>query len=184
MNRLLLIIDPQVDFINGTLPVPKAIHKMEELAAYIKRTDGEYAAKVVTLDWHPYNHCSFKENGGQWPMHCVQNTAGAAIWQTLVDPLYTTHGKVIILRKGICENSEEYSFFKNETSSDYLDRLIECMRIDQIDLCGIAGDICVLDTLKDGIKRYGASIFHVLQEFCPSLDGGKTLDTAIKKLLP
>ena len=184
MKRLLLIIDPQIDFINGTLPVPEAIPKMERLAAYIKRTDGEYAAKAITLDWHPYNHCSFRENGGEWPMHCVQNTTGAAICPALVEPLYTTHGEVTVLRKGVRQDSEEYSIFRNEASSVHLDNLINGLHIDRIDLCGIAGDVCVLDTLKDGIKRYGTSMFHVLQELCPSLDGGKALDMTIKKLLP
>ncbi|WP_239414073.1 MULTISPECIES: hypothetical protein [unclassified Bacteroides] len=66
----------------------------------------------------------------------------------------------------------------------HLDNLIDGLHIDRIDLCGIAGDVCVLDTLKDGIKRYGTSIFHVLQEFCPSLDGGEVLGISIKKLLP
>ena len=32
MKRLLLIIDPQNDFISGTLPVPGAAEKMEALA--------------------------------------------------------------------------------------------------------------------------------------------------------
>lgn len=47
MKRLLLIIDPQIDFINGTLPVPEAIPKMERLAAYIKRTDGNMRQKQL-----------------------------------------------------------------------------------------------------------------------------------------
>ncbi len=31
MNKLLLIVDPQYDFINGTLPVDKAEQKMNAL---------------------------------------------------------------------------------------------------------------------------------------------------------
>ena len=33
----------------------------------------------------------------------------------------------------------------------------------------------MLNTLKEGIERYGASFFHVLEAFSPSLDGGATL---------
>ena len=33
---------------------------------------------VYTQDWHPADHTSFKEQGGIWPVHCVQGTEGAA----------------------------------------------------------------------------------------------------------
>lgn len=64
MNRLLLIVDPQIDFINGSLPVPGAEAAMDALAAYVAAQDGQYAAKVVTCDFHPHDHCSFTANGG------------------------------------------------------------------------------------------------------------------------
>ena len=45
-----------------------------------------------------------------------------------------------------------------------------------VDVCGIAGDVCVLNTLKDGIAIYGRSPqFNVLEEYCPSIDGGTAL---------
>lgn len=34
-NKILLIIDPQIDFINGTLPVPGAEGAMNSLADYV-----------------------------------------------------------------------------------------------------------------------------------------------------
>ena len=184
MKRLLLIIDPQMDFINGTLPVPDASERMDLLAEYIRQSDGIYAQKVITTDWHPFDHCSFKGNGGEWVMHCVQNTVGAAIYPALVEPLYTTKGEVEVLRKGDRKETEEYSIFKNKESSARLDFLIHNLHIEKIDLCGIAGDVCVPNTLKDGIEKYGTSMFHILMEFCPSLDGGKALDEAVKRLLP
>ena len=54
--------------------------------------------------------------------------------------------------------------------------------MDQVDVCGIAGDICVLNTLKDGIALYGKEKFNVLTDFCPSLDGGKALSDYLKEL--
>lgn len=74
MKRMLLIVDPQVDFVTGTLPVPHASEAMEKLAAYIAEENGKYDWLVVTEDWHPSRHCSFKENGGEWPVHCLQET--------------------------------------------------------------------------------------------------------------
>ena len=181
MNRLLMIVDPQIDFICGSLPVEGATLAMDTLADFIRKHDGDYIYKVVTSDWHPYRHCSFKEQGGQWPLHCVHHTIGAAVYPALIEPLNTTRGTLKILHKGIYEDREEYSIFKNLASAQHLKTVITTLGIGQIDLCGIAGDVCVLDTLKDGIELYGKEMFNVLTPFCPSLDGGKALSDFLKK---
>lgn len=175
MNRLLLIIDPQMDFISGTLPVPEAVSSMEALARYIHASNGQYTAKAITMDWHPYDHCSFCDQGGPWPRHCVQHSMGAAIYPALLEALYSTHGPLHLLQKGNSPEREEYSIFRNASSAALLQRLLEEEAIEQIDLCGIAGDICVLETLKDGVERYGRALFHLLPAYTPSLDGGKAL---------
>ena len=48
MNKLLLIIDPQIDVITGTLPVPNAEQAMTELADYIRDNNGCYSHKIIT----------------------------------------------------------------------------------------------------------------------------------------
>lgn len=179
-KKMLLIVDPQNDFISGLLPVPHAQEAMEALGAYISDNKDKYYCKVVTTDWHPYRHCSFQPQGGQWPIHCVSNTVGAAIYPALVAPLNESSGLLKVLRKGVYEDREEYSIFKNHASANTLKQLITVLEISQIDLCGLAGDVCVLDTLKDGIEQYGKKLFRVLTEFSPSLDGGKSLEAFIK----
>ena len=78
-NNVLMIIDPQYDFISGSLECSDAIEKMTKLAYYIRENGEKYDSIVITLDWHPIDHCSFIENGGEWPMHCVAYTKGASI---------------------------------------------------------------------------------------------------------
>ena len=51
-----MIVDPQIDFISGSLKVEGAKEKMDALADYILRTDGEYICKLITMDQHPYRH--------------------------------------------------------------------------------------------------------------------------------
>ena len=183
MKRLLMIVDPQIDFISGSLPVPHAAEAMDKLAAFIQEENGNYLFKIITTDWHPTNHCSFKENGGEWPVHCQQNKEGAEIYPALMNALHQTSGAVEIVRKGTNINCEEYSVFQNPKAAARIKEIIEENNIQQIDICGIAGDICVLDTLKDGINIYGKSMFHVLEEYCPSLDGGVALNQFIQKTL-
>lgn len=172
---MLLVVDPQIDFITGSLPVPHAQDAMEKLAEYIRDANGRYCCKVVTTDWHPYKHCSFLPQGGQWPIHCVSNTVGAAIYPALIAPLNETKGFLKVFRKGVFEDCEEYSIFSNQVSASQLKELINALEIIRIDMCGLAGDICVLNTLKDGVKLYGKEMFHVLCEYSPSLDSGKAL---------
>ncbi len=64
MKKLLLIVDPQIDFITGTLPVAGAAEAMDALAKYVKEKGNEYTVKIVTADWHPYHHSSFADEGG------------------------------------------------------------------------------------------------------------------------
>jgi len=173
MPRALLIVDPQYDFINGSLPVPGAEKSMRDLAAHIASSDGAWQLKIVTCDFHPWGHCSFKESGGQWPRHCVAHSRGAAIWPNILEAIFTTAGDSHILAKGENSNKEEYSIF--QAAAQKLDTLFAANEIDGVDICGIAGNVCVLNTLKDGVARYGKNMFRVLPQFCPSLDGGGTL---------
>lgn len=181
MNRLLLIIDPQNDFINGSLPVSGAEEAMNNLADYISRNSGKYVLKIVTADRHPFFHCSFIDCGGEWPRHCVHDTTGAAIWQPLFRPLYETEGAVGFLYKGESEDRDEYSIFKNPEATRIIRGLVKNEKIDKIDICGLAGDVCVLQSLRDGIELFGAEKFNVLIAYSPSIDGDKALLDIIEK---
>lgn len=181
MNRLLLIIDPQNDFINGALPVGGAEEAMNNLADYISNNSGKYLIKIVTADRHPFFHCSFTGCGGVWPRHCVHDTAGAAVWQPLFRPLYETAGAVRFLYKGESEDTDEYSIFKNPVATQIIRDLIETNGIEQIDICGLAGDVCVLQSLRDGIELFGADKFNLLTAYSPSLDGGGALSDMIQR---
>lgn len=71
MKRMLLIVDPQNDFITGSLAVPGAKTKMMRLADFNLQ---QYDLICVTLDSHPEDHCSFEINGGIWPKHCIYDS--------------------------------------------------------------------------------------------------------------
>ena len=106
-------------------------------------------------------------------------TAGAGIYQPLIAPLNETSGYTQVLTKGTFADAEEYSIFRNQLSAEHLHKVITVLGITQIDVCGLAGDVCVLNTLTDGVKRYGAPMFRVLTKYVSSLDGGKALSEFI-----
>lgn len=182
MNRMLLIIDPQIDFITGTLPVPGAVSAMDSLGEYIRTKAADYARIVVTADRHPMCHCSFRTNGGEWPVHCVADSVGAAIWPPVMNELLVVSYKVTVFHKGENPDKDEYSIFKNLEASQRIVKLLCDENIGQIDVCGIAGDICVADTIRDGLRILGDVRLNLLVSFSPSLDGGKTIGKLISEL--
>ncbi len=179
-SKLLLIIDPQIDFISGSLPVPHAAEAMSGLAEYVETHGKAYAAIVATTDWHPYHHCSFAAEGGPWPLHCVQNSVGAAIPDRLLAACNKAGAPFTVLRKGNSAHREEYSIMQNAPSATTLDGIIRSSGITDIHLCGLAGNICVLNTLKDMVATYGRNLFTLLPAYSPSLDDGSELSHYIE----
>ena len=71
---------------------------------------------------------------------------------------------------------------QNEASAGVLSQLIKALKIEQIDVCGLAGDICVLNTAKDLKGVIGSAKLNVLEDYSPSLDGGTALSAFIASL--
>lgn len=173
--KLLLIVDPQVDFVDGSLAVSGATEAMNCLADYVSEHGADYATVAITTDWHPANHCSFRQQDGPWPVHCVMYTPGAAIYQPVDKALKSLENQAVILRKGNWVEREEYSVMQNAESADKLRRIISDQGITHVDVCGIAGDVCVHDTLVDLLQAFPQIHFSVLQKYVASLDGGAKL---------
>ena len=174
MKRILLIVDPQNDFITGSLAVEGAKERMMKLA---ESDLTKYDYICVTMDSHPENHSSFKENGGIWPKHCVAYTNGWDMPEYLNEALKNANF-VSCYHKGTEVDKEEYSIFDNERDGFMLHTQIKELARQEdvyIDVCGIAGDYCVLETIKGLRKFMGDKYIKVLTEYTASIDGGEKL---------
>ena len=165
-NEALVVIDVQNDFCpGGALAVPGG----DEIVTGINALMEEFAAVILTQDWHPAGHSSFATShwgreayetvdmsyGPQvlWPDHCIQGTRGAEF-----HPLLRRDAD-LILRKGFRREVDSYSaFFENDhrTPTGLAGYLRE-RGIDTITLVGLATDFCVNYSAMDG-ARLG---FHV-----------------------
>lgn len=181
-KRVLLIVDPQNDFISGSLAVPGATEAMDRLTEYIKTNGYVYNNIIVTQDAHPLSHCSFESNGGIWPVHCVKDTEGYEVYKPLKDELDRLNNVTYIL-KGENENKEEYSAFHDPNFRPFaLDR--EEYEHMQIEVCGIAGDFCVKTSIEDLVKNYPDYFIAIRERFIASIDGGEALNKLAKRLEP
>jgi len=141
-QKVLVVVDLQKDFIDGNLPATNGTEVVEPIKSIITKFGKVY----FTLDWHPWNHCSFKANGGIWPQHCVSYTDGAALPDGILDNLDVNN--VRFLPKGENQAEEEYGQF-SKTDAKTQDLFVKG---DEVVVCGIAAEYCVLETLKN-IKR-------------------------------
>ena len=64
---------------------------------------------------------------------------------------------------------------QNAASAALLDEIIGKEGITEIHVCGLAGNICVLNTLRDLVGKYGKAMLRVLADYAPSLDDGTEL---------
>lgn len=74
----LLLVDVQKDFCpGGALPVEGGDEIVPVLNRFVAAALVLETPVYASRDWHPVRHISFKEEGGDWPPHCLQDTDGA-----------------------------------------------------------------------------------------------------------
>ena len=177
-NRLLIIVDPQVDFTTGSLATANGPTAMD----YLAKALGEGAWKnyswiIVTQDAHPANHCSFVEQGGVFPPHCVQGTEGMNVYpalQQVLTDIMPNIPNIHYMLKGDLAEKEEFSIFQNERSGAKLRAVIEQESFEGVDVCGIATDYCVYETVNDLIAFYPANQVRVVTNCLAAVDNNDT----------
>jgi nicotinamidase-related amidase len=85
--KTLVIVDFQYDFAdsNGSLYVKGAEEAQKNVVELIRK--GGFDQVILTRDWHKTCDKSFKENGGIWPVHCVEDTPGAQVMDEIINAL-------------------------------------------------------------------------------------------------
>ena len=111
MGRALVVVDYQNDFASpdGALSVPGRRRDRRRINELMR--SGDYDLVVATRDWHPPDHGSFTEQGGIWPVHCVQDTGRPAA------PRPRRGAVDVIVDKGQDPGTEGYSGFDGTGSA-------------------------------------------------------------------
>ncbi|AEH24150.1 nicotinamidase [Pyrococcus yayanosii] len=142
-EEALIVVDMQRDFMpGGALPVPDGDRIIPRVNEYIRRFREKGALIVATRDWHPDNHISFRELGGPWPRHCVQNTPGAEFVVELP-------ADAVIISKATEPDKEAYSGFEGTN----LAGILKEKGVRRVYICGVATEYCVKATALDAVKH-------------------------------
>ena len=152
-RRALLVVDVQNDFCTGgALAVPGSEHVIAHLNRSIEDAQRKRIAIYASRDWHPAVTNHFADYGGTWPVHCVQDSAGARFHPDLVLPPDT-----IVVTKGEDQRLPGYSAFDGHTDDGTsLGADLRARGITHLVVGGLATDYCVkhsvLDALSSGLQ--------------------------------
>lgn len=161
MMKALVLVDIQNDFLpGGALAVPEG----DRVVPIVNRLQAACTVVVATQDWHPANHGSFAANHpGRnvfeqillnglpqtlWPVHCVQNTAGADFAKAL------HQGRIVkVFQKGTDAGIDSYSglFDNGRRKSTGLGEWLRSQGVAEVLVCGLATDYCVKHTALDAV---------------------------------
>jgi len=189
-DEVLLVIDVQNDFMPGGA---LAVAHGDEVVPVINRLARGFSHVVLTQDWHPASHVSFAANhagrapfemltlpyGEQvlWPIHCVQDTPGAALHRELDIP----HARLVI-RKGHHAGVDSYSAFleaDRKTPTGLAGYLRE-VGVKRVWCCGLATDYCVAWSALDA--RAAGFEVALIEDASRAIDLNGSLDAAWRDL--
>lgn len=182
----LIIVNCQSDFITGTRGAKGIRNYVENIKKYIKVHENEIEKIIFAIEWHPYNHCSFKRYGGEFPSHCVQFTPGACIEPKLLKFVQSKNIEYSVVTRGDIEKVEEQGAFTEvEYCNDVLgihcclDNTTYVDSNSEFVVCGMNAEISVKQTIQNLLS---ADITPKV--YCPGIyseDGGRAFSEFIKE---
>jgi len=125
MKRLLIVVDMQNDFITGTLGSPQAQAILPKVKDKIEQYKKSGATIIFTRDTHHSDYMETQEGRNLQVLHCIEGTEG----HTIADGLDTDG----------CEIFDKPTFGSLE-----LAERAASGGFDEIELCGLCSDICVV----------------------------------------
>ena len=166
-DSALVVVDMLYDFIDGSMACQGA---EGAIAGTLKAIDGLTAGTdtdetnvrstypiLFIRDHHPADHCSFVEQGGPWPPHCVQGTRGADVHELLLP--YVKEDLTFF--KGEDPAKEQYSGFEGvNPAGQSLGEVLKLLDVKNVLVCGIATEYCVRNTAED-LARDGFEVYVI-----------------------
>ena len=131
MSKLLIVVDMQKDFVDGSLGTPEAVAIDEKVATYVKQFNGKV---IFTKDTHGENYLNTKEGKSIPVVHCVKGTRGHD---------FSPFVKLARLERAIDKSTEDVVIEK-DTFGYRNWELLRLLEVDEIEVCGLCTDICVI----------------------------------------
>ena len=124
MKRVLIVVDMQVDFVNGALGTAEAEAIVPKVVEKVRGFDGEV---IFTQDTHPQNYLETQEGRHLPVAHCIEGTEG---WRLIPALRPLAEGRRVVQ--------------KPPFGSRALAEALAAEDIESIELIGLCTDICVV----------------------------------------
>ena len=129
MDKLLIVVDMQNDFIDGTLGTKEAQDIVDKV---VHKIDGFDGSIIATMDTHRDDYAETREGRFLPVLHCVKNTEGWEIEKRVMSALKRKGFK--LLEKPTFGSVELSKLINEKFNSEKL----------SIELVGLCTDICVV----------------------------------------
>ena len=146
MDKLLIVVDMQKDFVTGVLGTYEAQEIVPYMADYIRNFDGKI---IFTRDTHDDNYMNTQEGKKLPVIHCIEGSDG---WDIIPELKDLTEGKDI--------------FDKPTVGSLALADYLRENRFSEIQLCGVCTGICVISNAVLAKAAQPDTPIKVLSDLC------------------
>ncbi|MBQ6479006.1 MAG: cysteine hydrolase [Erysipelotrichaceae bacterium] len=153
MNKVLVVVDMQNDFIDGSLGSKEAQSIIANAAAEIRK---DYDFVVATRDTHGENYLNTNEGKHLPVVHCVKDSEGWQIADTIKEALKEKEDLVIL----------DKPVFGSEKLVDVLKKYDKEKPIESITLIGLCTDICVVSNALPVKMAFPEIPIHVVADCC------------------
>ncbi len=126
--KALVVVDYQVDFVNGALGFEGAERLEPVILQKIEKCRADGGQVIFTLDTHGENYLETAEGKKLPVVHCIDGTEGHKLYDKVRDAVKDSD---IVIKKPA---------FGSLQLGDYLKR----GGFDEVELCGLVTDICVI----------------------------------------
>jgi nicotinamidase-related amidase len=157
MDKLLIIVDMQNDFIDGALANPAAQAIVPGIVDFVESWQGKIG---VTLDTHQENYLETQEGKNLPVPHCIVDTYGHKLNQQIADVLTSMDNVSHVIMKP--------TFGFNDWEHYALDK-----DFDEAVLVGTCTDICVISNALAIKAAYPELKVTVIENLCAGLSSEK-----------
>ncbi len=130
MKKLLIVIDMQKDFIDGSLGTKEAVDILPKVIEKIKNHDGKV---IYTRDTHSEGYLETLEGKKLPVVHCVEGSKGWELAKDIDNLAKENHSRIF----------DKPSFGSVELAK-YVSDIHRDGQVDKIELVGLCTDICVI----------------------------------------
>jgi len=159
MARLLVVIDYQKDFVDGTLGFEKAVTLEQGIYDKVNKYLKNGYKVLFTYDTHYEEYLQTREGKNLPILHCIKGTNGHKLYGKIND-FSNSENTMHYEKKGFGISPEDMIQIANEVGED----------IKEIELVGVVTNICVISNVVLFQSQYRNADIIVDASLCASFD--------------